>query len=343
MRKLKIDWSDFEIAAEADSAESRGYVQLQTGAVFSVTNETAEQLQELLAVAAADASIDAVIAAAEVPDWQKDALREAWTVEESLGHYLDVSEVEFSDEYRDLEDFTATVEDPAVRRQLEAAIEGPGAFRRFRNVVHGTILEREQWYAFQANRRRETAAAWLAGHDIEVEWILPAPSTRPRSRDHLLAGVLVFVRAVQQLPGVTRIALLGSLTGDKPEPKDVDMLVTVSDEIDLTPLAKAGRKLGGHAQQLNRGVDVFLANERGEYIGRTCHWRECGPRFRATCDALHCGQRHYLHDDFRALRLKKAVIEAPPIELWPQVNARVTPPADVERLLLAPLRTQQGS
>jgi hypothetical protein len=53
---------------------------------------------------------------------------------------------------------------------------------------------------------------------------------------------------------------------------------------------------------------------------------------------MHCGQRHYLHDDLRAIKLQPAPILAPPSELWPAVLARVAAPADVEELLLKPIQ-----
>ena len=57
-----------------------------------------------------------------------------------------------------------------------------------------------------------------------------------------------------------------------------------------------------------------------------------------SCDALHCGQRHYLHDDLRCIKLQPALIQAPPIELWPAVVPRVEAPSDVEEVLLKPIR-----
>lgn len=163
----------------------------------------------------------------------------------------------------------------------------------------------------------------------------------PPIRAHLLAGVLAFTQAVSQVPGLARIALIGSLATDKAEPKDADVLVMVADDADLTLLAAYGRKLLGHAQSRNHGADVFLANPGGEYLGRLCLWKRCGPGIRASCDALHCGRRPYLHDDLGAIHLQQSLIAAPPIELWPQIVTRVSPPKDVESGLLAPLRQQQ--
>ena len=60
-----------------------------------------------------------------------------------------------------------------------------------------------------------------------------------------------------------------------------------------------------------------------------------------SCDALHCGQRPYLHDDLQTIKLAHDLITAPPIELWPQVVARVPVPQDVEQALVAPLKVAQ--
>ena len=166
------------------------------------------------------------------------------------------------------------------------------------------------------------------------------PTVNPPVRVFLIAEVLAFVRAAQQVPGVTRIALIGSLTTEKPEPKDADLLVTVTDDADLAHLARLGRRLQGRAQSINRGGDVFLANPEGQYLGRTCHWRDCRPGIRLACDALHCGRRQYLHDDWRAVRLPKDLLAAPPVELWPQLVVRVRLPEDLKQGLLAYLHQE---
>lgn len=152
-------------------------------------------------------------------------------------------------------------------------------------------------------------------------------------REQMLAGVLGFVRAVAPIVGIRRIALIGSIVTAKPTPKDVDLLVTVADDADLTPLAQCARRLQGRLQGVNHWADVFLADERGHYLGRTCTWRECRPGIRASCDALHCGRRPHLHDDIGDVRLNETLIASPPVEIWPTVIRRGTVPQDVESLL----------
>src|SRR5258705_1201568 len=156
-------------------------------------------------------------------------------------------------------------------------------------------------------------------------------------RDHLLTEVRQFVERARVCLGVRRIALVGSLMTDKSGPKDADVLVTVDNDADLTPLATAGRRLKGHAQSRNKGADIFLADPSGNYIGRICHWRECYPGKRMSCEARHCGRRAFLHDDLDDVTWDAALIKAPPLDLWPKIVRRVELPGDVETQLIQPI------
>ena len=164
----------------------------------------------------------------------------------------------------------------------------------------------------------------------------------PRSSVEVRATLLLltreFVISASGLPGVFRIALIGSLLTAKPRPKDVDVLVTIADDIDLVALARIGRRLKGKAQaKLNSGADVFLATPAMHYIGRICHYRECRPR--VLCCARHCGAVPHLADDLDVVDLSPELLATPPLEVYPALVARVAIPADVERLLLSPLRS----
>ena len=83
----------------------------------------------------------------------------------------------------------------------------------------------------------------------------PSPSV-VEPRQPLLLWAYSFVRAARLCPGVRRIALLGSMITAKAIPKDVDLLVTIERTMDLTPLARAGRRLKGLAQTINLGADI---------------------------------------------------------------------------------------
>jgi len=129
------------------------------------------------------------------------------------------------------------------------------------------------------------------------------------------------------------------MTTAKAIPKDVDLLVTIEQMMDLTQLARSGRRLKGSAQTVNLGADIFLADTTGHYLGRICHYRECHPR--AACRAQHCGLRAHLNDDLHVVTLSKDLIALPPVELWPNVVRNLTVPADVEEILLTKLERDQ--
>jgi hypothetical protein len=152
-------------------------------------------------------------------------------------------------------------------------------------------------------------------------------------RVRLICEAFAFARAASDVPGVRRISLLGSILTTRADPKDVDLLVRVADDADLTGLAACARRLKGRTQAFNRGADVFLVNAGGRYLGRTCHWKVCGPGVRVACDALHCGARPYLHDDLGTIELPATLVARPPLDLWPTVERRCDLPADVARLL----------
>ena len=154
-------------------------------------------------------------------------------------------------------------------------------------------------------------------------------------RSELLNGLQRFVAGACRVAGVRRISLVGSIVTAKSNPKDIDVLVVVSDDADLSVLARHARRLQGYAQGFSRGADVFLANESGDYIGRTCVWKDCRPGIRQACDARHCGRRPHLHDDLHTVTLSRHLVGAPPVTLWPEAERRVKLPADLEAVVAA--------
>ena len=97
---------------------------------------------------------------------------------------------------------------------------------------------------------------------------------QPTTRHHFLDAALWFVQSAAQLPGVQRIALIGSILTNRPSPKDIDLVVYIAGDADLAPLASLARRLKGRLQSHNRGADVFLADEGRHYLGRTCSWKD---------------------------------------------------------------------
>ena len=185
-----------------------------------------------------------------------------------------------------MKSFVGSLDPGSVRDELTRAISGRGAFRNFKNIVFGggDVALKHNWHWFETRSQREWIEEWLEDNGIEPKWdrdIFEPPSL-PDKRPELLQAVLDFVRDAQNVRGVRRIALLGSLTTDKHIPKDVDLLIEIEDDDDipLGPLAKRKRQLDGKTMQTGDGcgADVFLCNPEGAYLGRDLRLEKMCPR-----------------------------------------------------------------
>jgi hypothetical protein len=260
------------------------------------------------------------------------------------GNFLRLPDDLFEDlQWGALDEFVDSLADEPLRGQLERAISGKGAFRRFKDIVFGggNVALKHQWSWFETRRKRERIAQWLRDENIEPDWgrdIFEAPPL-PDKRADLLRAVLVFVRNARVIPGVRRIALLGSLATSKAIPKDVDLLVGVDDDMPLDTLARLSRRLSGATMATGDGcgADVFLHNPQGQYLGRVCLWKQCAPGIRMSCQARHCGRREYLSDDLQNVRLDAKLIAAPPVMLWSEIVIHADLPQDVRELLVSHL------
>jgi hypothetical protein len=348
MRKLKVDLAALDMAFENATHEMSFYLDLENGRVLSVSDEWDFALEEAYeGIDPQETDEENVIekALSALPDGRREEVRLARQVAAGLGkRYVMVPEGDSHEAYRDMEDWIDSLDEAPLQDRLWKAILGRGAFGRFKDVLAGFPAQRERWFEFKDARVRERVLRWLNSKEIEPiidAAVRPKKSwSDPTARARLLAEVLAFVREAKNLPGITRIALIGSLTTAKADPKDADLLVTVTADADLVPLAKLARSLQGHAQGFNRGGDIFLADPQGNYLGRTCPWRDCRPGIRQSCDALNCGRRAHLHDDLRNVTLNRDLVANPPLELWPEVVTHSAPPADVEETLLQPLRKE---
>ena len=76
--------------------------------------------------------------------------------------YLFIPNVGSRDAWEDMRDFAADVEDDKLRDQLLDAIDGRGAFSRFKRVLAQHDDLRVRWYAYSAETRAGRARDWLA-------------------------------------------------------------------------------------------------------------------------------------------------------------------------------------
>lgn len=137
---VSVDLEMLATALEGDLAMSTGgYIDLHTGDVLDDSSTDPMMVGE-------DAAID---------------------VEEDPDRWLGFDRTGSRDSWHDMAVFAERLHDGALRERLLRAIEGKGAFGRFRDLVHQEGLA-EQWYAFSADRQLGRARAFLAGEGIRV-------------------------------------------------------------------------------------------------------------------------------------------------------------------------------
>ena len=150
MRRVPVNWDDLEMALTTNRVEWTCYLDLRTGEVCMV-------------------SMDRFGGDGDWPSEEEiDAGFEA-------GNLLPVEPLESSVEYGWMAEFAGTVRDARLRDRLDVALDGRGAFRRFKNVLLDFPAERERWFAFRDERLRTVAREWLAEEGIE-------PTTPPPAR-----------------------------------------------------------------------------------------------------------------------------------------------------------------
>jgi hypothetical protein len=70
--------------------------------------------------------------------------------------------------YRDMAEFVESVKDNRLRALLDVALQGKGAFRRFKDVLLDAPEERERWFAFQKECMHHRIRRWLESEGIEA-------------------------------------------------------------------------------------------------------------------------------------------------------------------------------
>ncbi len=87
--------------------------------------------------------------------------------EEDEGRYVKVPSADSREGYRDMQDFIMTVDDEGLKEKLRPAIDGKGAFHRFKAVLNEYPEVRERWSEFKKQRRKERVISWLERKGID--------------------------------------------------------------------------------------------------------------------------------------------------------------------------------
>ena len=174
MRKLKLNLADLADAFESESGENKFYFDLETGAVTLIDKDTRTELNAIYRTIGDQPDADGVLFAAALQaasllDWQKVLIHQADLVERGFGtRFVEVPHADSRASYHDMEAFIETVQSRCLRDRLCDAIEGRGAFRRFKDALLSAPDERERWVAFRDALIRQRVIEWLESLEIEA-------------------------------------------------------------------------------------------------------------------------------------------------------------------------------
>ncbi len=180
-QRLSIDLEDLKMAWSGGFDEMVHYLDRETGEVVSITAET-QHLLEALLEPMGDAAAERVLAAIQNqpwPGWQREAVYAAARVELADGdRFLRIPRPDTQEAYEDRVAFVQTVRDAQIRAELYSALQGKGAFGRFKTMLGRYSDERERWFRFEDERIHQRVLEWL-----DTEGIAPAVSGRSAQED----------------------------------------------------------------------------------------------------------------------------------------------------------------
>jgi len=150
MAPITINWSDLEIAFERNSPEQESFLDLENGDLLSIA------------------------------EGEPDAAARRAKVANNPDRYLRIDPASSREQYRWMERFVGAVQDLPLRERLLVAIDGKGAFRRFKDVLLAFPAERERWFAYRSELLHLHIQTWI--DHLQIEAANPPPWGRVVAR-----------------------------------------------------------------------------------------------------------------------------------------------------------------
>ncbi|MFC1849671.1 UPF0158 family protein [candidate division CSSED10-310 bacterium] len=136
MKKMKIDWNNLIDAFSSEQEDYKCYLDANTGAVVWKSIEVIERVKKEGQLNPDDQSV-------EVPN------------------------ITSREGYELMMDFIEKVYNQQLKSKLMSAVQGKGAFRRFKEVLTKFPHEQEKWYLYQDAAHTKILFEWLYTLDIE--------------------------------------------------------------------------------------------------------------------------------------------------------------------------------
>jgi len=156
MKKLKVDLSELVFEMErGDNMERSGYLDTDTGEIIDMPADIIRAVENGETESA-------------LVEWDEELAEIADKILcDEKNRFLLIPRRESREGYELMTAFAKTVKSKVLREKLAVALDGKGAFRRFRSVLNDHPDELDRWYKFKDDWMREEAIQWLITNGIE--------------------------------------------------------------------------------------------------------------------------------------------------------------------------------
>ncbi|MDB4944851.1 MAG: hypothetical protein JWP97_4385 [Labilithrix sp.] len=245
VRDVPVDWEALEDAFENNAPEVHSYLHLTTGEVLRVVDGVADpQMHSRIS---------------------------------SDPNYLRIDPVSSREQYRWMERFIPMVDEGELKTKLSQAIDGKGAFRRFKDVLMSFAADRERWFTFRSERLRTFMEAWLSAHAIKAvprpTWGDGAASAEDASPDSLvplsspsLDGDAPKSQSGRRQRNADSLRVSLKELGDALGPRELDLLVSFAE---FLKARRAARGFAHHHEHMLQEREAVATSQRGSRISET--------------------------------------------------------------------------
>jgi len=104
----------------------------------------------------------------DLPDWMLDEIDLALEILfDEEGKFIRIPERNTHSAYKTMNEFIETVKDSELKEKLVNALNGKGAFRKFKDALIDFPKERKRWHGYNAKSMKREIAEWLKNIGIE--------------------------------------------------------------------------------------------------------------------------------------------------------------------------------
>jgi len=174
MKLLKVDFDEIQKAMEDVVRDSFDYfLDLHTGEVIALSEDILDKVGVRLYEGDFDAIGDDIeyIEFSEeptLPSWMEDEVELVLNVMlDKDERYVRIPERHSPEAHQVMLEFLETVEEPILKGELAHALDGKGAFRRFKDVLSYHPKERKKWHGHNARAMKKVITEWLRSLEVE--------------------------------------------------------------------------------------------------------------------------------------------------------------------------------